>query len=53
MQTPLLTVSYWFQQLPVPFLPWALKLVLIVCSAFVVVGIALYLIARKKKDNLY
>ena len=50
---PFLNVSYWIAQLPTPFMGTYLEIVLIAFGALVALGIALWFIARAKKDNLY
>lgn len=48
-----LKLSYWIESLPTPFLPWALNAVLALFGAMIVVGIALYIMARKRKESVY
>ena len=45
---PLLTLSYWFSIRPVPFGPVAERALLIVFAAFVLVGVASYLVLLKR-----
>ena len=49
----LLTVSYWFAQLPQPFVPWIHAALLAKFALMVVIGFVIYLIARKKRESLY
>lgn len=49
-----LKLSYWFESsLPTPFIPEAFKVLIGIFAGFVVLGVALHIIARSKKENLY
>lgn len=44
-------LSYWFESLPTPFMPWVLQVVVITFVALTVVGVVLHLIVRRRREH--
>ena len=51
--TNLLTLPYWFAQLPFPFIPVVFYGLLAIFGIFVIVGVVLNLVAKRKHASLY
>lgn len=47
----ILLLSYWFESLPTPFLPWVLRFLLTVFIGMIVVGVVLHLLARRHREH--
>lgn len=53
LNTPLLTVSYWIQTLPVPLVPWIRNALIVVFAAMAVGGFAIGMLSARAGGNMY